>query len=117
MTGMVSGMSADAAAMRSAAGKAYATATDLADWLTQKLNMPFRDAHHVTGAIVKLAEAKGLPLDKLPLADMQTIEPRIVAEVFERLSLDKSVASRDSFGGTAPAQVKLQIAHWKEQLK
>jgi argininosuccinate lyase len=117
MTGMTADMTADKSAMRSAAGKAYATATDLADWLAQNLNMPFRDAHHVTGTIVKLAETKGVALDQLSLADMQTVEPRIVQEVFDRLSLDKSVASRDSFGGTAPAQVAKQVAFWKEQLK
>jgi argininosuccinate lyase len=117
MTGMVSDMTADTAAMRAAAGKAYATATDLADWLTQALNMPFRDAHHVTGTIVKQAEAKGLPLDQMPLSEMQAVEPRITAAVFERLSLDKSAASRNSFGGTAPAQVAAQAAYWKEQLK
>jgi argininosuccinate lyase len=117
MTGMVADMTADPAAMRAAAGKAYATATDLADWLTQKLNMPFRDAHHVTGTIVKIAESKGASLDRLPLAEMQAVEPRITADVFERLSLDKSAASRDSFGGTAPAQVAKQVAYWKEQLK
>jgi argininosuccinate lyase len=117
MTGMVADMKADPDAMRKAAGKAYATATDLADWLTQTLNMPFRDAHHVTGAIVKAAEAQGLALDEMPLAAMQAVEPRITAAVFERLSLDKSVASRNSFGGTAPAQVAYQVAYWKEQLK
>lgn len=117
MTGMIGDLQADKAAMRAAAGKGYATATDLADWLTQKLNMPFRDAHHATGAIVKQAEARGLTLDQLALSDMQAVEPRITANVFERLSLDKSAASRDSFGGTAPAQVAAQVAYWKEQLK
>jgi argininosuccinate lyase len=117
MTGMVSDMTADKAAMRAAAGKAYATATDLADWLTQRLNMPFRDAHHVTGTIVKRAEVLGLALDALPLSEMQAVEPRITGEVFERLTLDKSAASRNSFGGTAPAQVALQIASWKEKLQ
>jgi argininosuccinate lyase len=117
MTGMTGDMTADKTAMRAAAGKAYATATDLADWLTQKLNMPFRDAHHVTGTIVKRAEALGRSLDELPLAEMQAVEPRITADVFTRLSLDKSAASRNSFGGTAPAQVAAQIAYWKEQMK
>jgi argininosuccinate lyase len=117
MTGMVTDMAPDKAAMRAAAGKAYATATDLADWLTQALNMPFRDAHHVTGTIVKRAEAKGLALEAMPLADMQTVEPRITDAVFERLSLDKSATSRNSFGGTAPQQVASQVAYWKEQLK
>jgi argininosuccinate lyase len=116
MTGMAADMTADADAMRKAAGKAYATATDLADWLTQALNIPFRDAHHVTGTIVKMAEAKGVALDELALAQMQKVEPRITAGVFDRLSLDKSVASRNSFGGTAPHEVAKQIAYWKEQL-
>jgi argininosuccinate lyase len=116
MTGMIGDLRPNAEAMRAAAGLGYATATDLADWLTQRLGMPFRDAHHATGAIVKLAEAKGLALENLPLADMQGVEPRITNEIFAVLSLDKSVASRNSFGGTAPAQVAAQIAYWKEQL-
>jgi argininosuccinate lyase len=117
MTGMVADMTPDADAMRQAAAKGYATATDLADWLTQKLGMPFRDAHHATGAIVKRAESLGLSLDNLPLAEMQAVEPRIGPEVYAVLTLDKSVASRDSFGGTAPAQVRAQIAFWKERLR
>jgi argininosuccinate lyase len=116
MTGMIADLRANPDAMRAAAGLGYATATDLADWLTQKLGMPFRDAHHATGAIVKQAEAKGVPLENLSLADMQSIEPRITSAVFGVLTLDKSVASRDSFGGTAPAQVAAQVTYWKEQL-
>jgi argininosuccinate lyase len=116
MTGMVDDMDVNAARMREAAARGYSTATDLADWLVRELGLPFRDAHHVTGTIVKLAEAKGVELESLPLADMQGVEPRITAAVFDVLSVENSVASRRSFGGTAPENVARQAASWLKRL-
>ena len=116
MTGMVRDLVADPARLRQAAGEGYATATDLADWLVRILNMPFRDAHHVTGRVVRLAEDKDLPLEALELADLQSIEPGIGSQVFEVLGVAKSVESRTSHGGTAPAQVREQIKRWRERL-
>jgi argininosuccinate lyase len=116
MTGMVDDMDVNAARMREAAARGYSTATDLADWLVRELGLPFRDAHHVTGTIVKLAEAKGVELESLPLADMQGVEPRITAAVFGVLSVENSVASRRSFGGTAPENVARQAASWLKRL-
>ena len=84
----------------------YSTATDLADWLVRALGLPFREAHHVTGRIVALAESKGLPLEKLPLADMQAVSQRITEDVFSVLSAQNSVTSRTSYGGTAPQNVR-----------
>jgi argininosuccinate lyase len=103
--------------MRAAASAGYPTATDLADWLVRVLKKPFREAHHSAGAIVKRAEELGLDLEKLPLAEMQKIEPSLTQEVFAVLGLDASVASRLSLGGTAPARVREQIAFWREKLK
>ncbi len=105
MTGMVLDLDADVAAMRAAAERGYSTATDLADWLVRVLGLPFRTAHHVTGTLVKTAEAKGVPLSRLLLAEMQAVEPRITAGVYDVLDPERSVASRTSFGGTAPANV------------
>jgi argininosuccinate lyase len=102
MTGMVRDMQPDAAKMRAAAGDGYATATDLADWLVRTLKMPFRDAHHVTGRIVARAAADGVALHELDLAAMQAIEPRITKAVFAVLTVERSVESRGSYGGTAP---------------
>jgi argininosuccinate lyase len=116
MTGMVRDMEPDRDRMKAAAGMGYATATDLADWLVRTLKMPFREAHHVTGRIVAAASAAGVALDKLPLADMKKIESRITQEVFEVLSVDRSVHSRVSFGGTAPANVKAQARKWLKRL-
>src|SRR5262249_27304172 len=93
-----------------AAEDGYATATDLADWLVRELGLPFRQAHHVTGSLVRLAEARGVALDRLPLGDMQAIEPRISQAVRASLSVASSVEGRASFGGTAPAQVRQAIA-------
>ncbi|MCI4660388.1 MAG: argininosuccinate lyase [Neomegalonema sp.] len=115
MTGMVRDMRPVPDALRAAAGAAFSTATDLADWLVRRLDMPFRDAHHVTGSLVKLAETSGVDLDGLSLQQMQTVEPRITEEVFAVLGVDNSVASRVSYGGTAPDQVRAQIARWREQ--
>jgi len=109
MTGMVMEMTVNPEKMRESAGWGFITATDLADWLVRRLNMPFRDAHHVTGAIVKLAEDKGCDLAGLPLSDMQAVDARITEGVFEVLSLEASVGSRQSYGGTAPDQVRRQI--------
>ena len=116
MTGMVGDMKADAARMRAAAGQGYATATDLADWLVQNLKMPFREAHHVTGRIVAAAEKAGVDLDRLPLPVMQAIEPRIRMDVFKVLSVEHSVASRTSFGGTAPKNVRKEAKKWLARL-
>jgi argininosuccinate lyase len=117
MTGMVRDMVPDAARMKAAAGAGYATATDLADWLVRTLNMPFRDAHHVTGRIVAAAEQRGVALEDLPLAAMQAVEPRITREVFKVLSVERSVASRASLGGTAPKNVAAQARRWLKRLK
>ncbi|HWM49588.1 MAG TPA: argininosuccinate lyase [Xanthobacteraceae bacterium] len=116
MAGMVRDMKPDTARMARAAGEGYATATDLADWLVRTLKMPFREAHHVTGRIVAVAEAAGVPLERLPLADMRKIEPRIGKAVYEVLSVEKSVASRKSFGGTAAANVRREAAKWLKRL-
>jgi len=116
MEGMVGDMSANVANLEAAAGSGFSTATDLADWLVRVLNMPFRDAHHVTGALVKLAEDKGCDLPDLSLDDMQSVNGQITADVYQVLGVHNSVASRMSYGGTAPEQVRAQIARWKEAL-
>jgi len=117
MTGMVDDMEPQPGAMRAAAGGGYATATDLADWLVRALKLPFREAHHVTGRIVAAAEAHDLPLEKLPLAVMQAEEPRITNDVFTVLSPEKSVASRRSYGGTAPQNVRKMARAWLKRLE
>jgi len=116
MTGMVRDMEPNVARMKKAAGQGHATATDLADWLVQSLNVPFREAHHIAGRIVARAEQAGQPLHRLPLAAMQEVEPRISEEVFSVLSVDRSVASRASFGGTAPRNVRQQARKWLKLL-
>jgi len=116
MTGMVDDLAPDAARMREAAGAGYAIATDLADWLVRTLKIPFREAHHVTGRIVAAAEKDGVPLDKLPLSAMQAVEPRITKAVFQVLSVDRSVASRTTYGGTAPANVRREANKWLKKL-
>jgi argininosuccinate lyase len=116
MTGMVRDLTPDVVRMRAAAGEGYSTATDLADWLVRTLKMPFREAHHVTGRIVAQAAAEKLPLEKLPLAAMQAIEKRITKDVFAVLSVDKSVASRVSHGGTAPKNVRREANRWLKAL-
>lgn len=110
MTGMLNDFLPNTENMARAAGQGYSTATDLADWLVRVLNLPFRDAHHVTGTIVKMAEDQNLDLADVPLKDMQTVEPRISADVFNVLSVEASVKSRTSFGGTAPDNVREAIA-------
>ena len=116
MTGMVLDMVPDEKRMHSAAGEGYATATDLADWLVRTLKMPFRDAHHVTGRIVGLASKKGVALHELPLAEMQSVEPKITAAALAVLSVESSVKSRVSYGGTAPKNVKAQAKAWLKRL-
>ncbi len=116
MTGMVRDMTVNTEAMLASAATGFSTATDLADWLVQNLDMPFRQAHHVTGALVKLAEDKGCDLPDLLLEDMQSAEPGITAQVFDVLTVERSVASRTSEGGTAPARVREAINKWKERL-
>ena len=116
MAGMVADMQANRDAMAAAAGAGFSTATDLADWLVRALDLPFREAHHVTGALVARAEARGCDLADLPLADMQQVHPGITEAVFDVLGVDNSVASRTSYGGTAPARVREQVARWKEAL-
>ncbi|RFB79178.1 argininosuccinate lyase [Methylovirgula sp. 4M-Z18] len=117
MTGMVNDLQPDVERLKKAAGAGYATATDLADWLVRSLKMPFREAHHVTGAIVKLASTKNVGLEELGLAEMQGVEPRITQEVFGVLGVDKSVQSRVSYGGTAPRNVMAQADRWLERLQ
>ncbi|WP_106746359.1 argininosuccinate lyase [Yoonia maritima] len=116
MTGMVSDMTANRASLKAAASSGFSTATDLADWLVRELGLPFRDAHHVTGSLVAMAEGKDCDLPDLTLEDMQSVHAGIRADVFDVLGVENSVASRMSFGGTAPEQVRAQVAHWKEVL-
>jgi len=116
MTGMIASMTPNVARMRASASSGFSTATDLADWLVRELNIPFREAHHITGAAVKAAEQAGVALPDLPLATLKTIEPRITDQVFAVLTVDASVASRRSYGGTAPERVREQIAIWKTRL-
>jgi argininosuccinate lyase len=110
--GMVRDMRPDVVRMREFAGSGFATATDLADWLVRVLKLPFRSAHHVTGRLVAVAEGKGVDLAALSLAEMQAIEPGITADVFSVLTVDASVASRGSYGGTSPSNVAKQAARW-----
>jgi argininosuccinate lyase len=116
MTGMVKDMTINAATMKKAAGSGYATATDLADWLVRALGLPFREAHHVTGRAVALAEEKKLPLDRLSLDDLRSIHDGITEDVFSVLTVQNSVKSRTSFGGTAPVEVRKQIRYWRKRL-
>jgi argininosuccinate lyase len=117
MTGMVGDMTPNSARMKEAAGAGHATATDLADWLVRTLKVPFREAHHITGRIVVAAELAGVALDKLALASMQAIEPRISKDVYAVLSVERSVASRTSYGGTAPKNVRAQAKRWLKKLE
>src|SRR5690349_18617993 len=117
MTGMVRDMTPDVARMRQAAGAGYSTATDLADWLVRALKMPFREAHHVTRRIVALASRQGMALHELPLDAMQEVEPRITADALKVLSVESSVKSRTSFGGTAPKYVAAQAKAWAKRLE
>jgi argininosuccinate lyase len=116
MTGMVRDLLPDAARMRKAADEGYSTATDLADWLVSALRMPFREAHHITGRIVAKAAAESIPLHDLTLDKMRAIEPRITKDVFAVLSVDNSVKSRVSYGGTAPKNVRREASRWLKAL-
>jgi argininosuccinate lyase len=117
MAGMMESMVFNRDTMRTAATFGYSTATDLADWLVRELNMPFREAHHVTGAVVKAAETAGVAeLCDLPLAAFQMVEPRITADAVALLSVESSVGARTSFGGTAPVRVREQIARLQKLL-
>ncbi|MCI0465601.1 MAG: argininosuccinate lyase, partial [Beijerinckiaceae bacterium] len=116
MTGMASDLTPDAKRMKAAARLGHATATDLADWLVRALKMPFREAHHITGRLVAMAEAQKKSLERLSLADMRTVEPRISEEVFSVLSVENSVRSRTSYGGTAPKNVRAQARRWMNRL-
>jgi argininosuccinate lyase len=116
MAGMVADMQPTVETMAKAAGAGFSTATDLADWLVRELGLPFRDAHHITGAAVKRCEQLGCDLPSLPLADLQALEPRVTQGVYKVLTPKASVASRTSYGGTAPDQVRAQIKRWKEIL-
>jgi argininosuccinate lyase len=103
--------------MRLVAASGFSTATDLADWLVRTLKMPFRDAQHVAGALVALAEKQGCDLPELKLEDMQNIEKRITKDVYKVLTVEASVASRTSFGGTAPVNVAREAKRWLKLLK
>jgi len=116
MTGMVRDLEVNVARMRAAAGAGFSTATDLADFLVRGAGLPFREAHHVTGRVVALAESRKVALEDLPLEALQEIDGRIGPEVFDVLSVDSSVASRKSFGGTAPDNVRQQVAYWQQRL-
>jgi argininosuccinate lyase len=117
MTGMMRDLTAKEENMRRAAGSGFSTATDIADWLVRVLNIPFRDAHHITGSLVALAEGKGCNLEDLTLEDMQLQHSGITQDVFGVLGLDNSVGSRTSYGGTSPENVKAQVARWREIMK
>ncbi|QPC85660.1 argininosuccinate lyase [Mesorhizobium sp. NBSH29] len=116
MTGMFSDLNINEEAMRRAAGAGFSTATDLADWLVREAGLPFRDAHHVTGRAVAMAEERKIGIEELPLADLQALNNAITQDVFNVLSVENSVKSRISFGGTAPDQVLQQIAYWRARL-
>ncbi len=116
MTGMVGDMTANRAVLEIAAASGFSTATDLADWLVRALNLPFREAHHVTGTLVALAESRGCDLPDLPITDMTAVHPGITQEVYSVLGVQNSVRSRTSYGGTAPDQVRAQIARWQALL-
>ncbi len=116
MTGMVGDLTANREVLKSAAASGFSTATDLADWLVQRLDLPFRQAHHVTGSLVALAEAQGCDLPDLTLADMNAVHPGITQDVYSVLGVENSVRSRVSYGGTAPDQVRVQISRWKSVL-
>ena len=117
MTGMIGDLEPVPEAMQVAAGRGFSTATDLADWLVRELKMPFREAHHVTGSIVKRAETAGIGLEAMALTDMQAVEPRITKAVFGVLSVTSSVASRTSYGGTAPQSVRKMARAWSKRLE
>jgi argininosuccinate lyase len=116
MSGMVKDININKEAMKKAAMDGYSTATDIADWLVQNLGLPFRKCHHITGSIVKIAEEKGCRLDELSLQEMQKVEAGITEDIFNVLSVENSVKSRNSYGGTAPKAVKKHIEAAKKRL-
>jgi len=116
MTGMITDLTVNRERMAAAAGAGHATATDLADWLVRAAGLPFREAHHVVGRAVKRADELGVGLAQAPLVELQAIDARITAEALPSLTIEGSVASRTSYGGTAPVQVRAQIQRWKERL-
>jgi argininosuccinate lyase len=115
-TGMVSDLTVNRERMRQAAAMGFSTATDVADWLVTKANIPFREAHEITGHVVKLAEEKGIPLDGLTIEDFKGIDQRIDSRIHKVLSVESSVRARRSYGGTAPQNVLAQAARWKSAL-
>jgi argininosuccinate lyase len=118
MIGMIETMSFNREKMREAAARGYSTATDLADWLVRELRLPFREAHEITGRIVRRAEDQGVAeLAQLPLSEFQAVEPRTTEAARALLTVEKSVESRDSYGGTAPERVREQVARWKEMFE
>ena len=117
MTGMIRDINPNRDAMKEAAARGFSTATDIADWLVRELGLPFRDAHHVTGRIVAIAEQSGKRLDQLALTDMQKVEPKITDDIFNVLSVEASAASRKAYGGTAPDNVKREAQRWIAALK
>jgi argininosuccinate lyase len=116
MTGMVADMTANVAELEKAAASGFSTATDLADWLVRELALPFREAHHVTGTLVALAESQGCDLPDLSLEEMKSVHDGITKGVFDVLGVANSVASRTSFGGTSPVNVRAQVEIWKGRL-
>jgi len=114
MEGMVRDMTGNREQLAAAAGSGFSTATDLADWLVRVLGLPFRDAHHITGSLVAMAEAQGCDLPDITLEQMQSVHADITQDVFSVLTVENSVNSRVSYGGTAPAQVRAQVARWKD---
>lgn len=116
MIGIIGDFKINKEAMKQAAHFRYATATDLTDWLVRELGLPFREAHHITGCIVALAEKKQCTLNELSSVELQTIHPNINAAIFDILTVEKPVESRKSFGGTAPSEILRQIAYWKKRL-
>ncbi|MEM8576070.1 MAG: argininosuccinate lyase, partial [Pseudomonadota bacterium] len=116
MTGMIEDLTANKDALEAAAASGFSTATDLADWLVRVVGLPFREAHHVTGRAVALAETKGCDLADLPLDLLQSVHSDISESVYDVLGVHKSVASRQSYGGTSPLRVREQIARWKDVL-
>jgi argininosuccinate lyase len=116
MAGMIGDMRVNTQNMKAAAGSGFSTATDLADWLVREAGLPFRDAHHVTGRAVALAESEGKQLHQLPLDALQSIHGSITEGIYDVLSVDASVASRTSFGGTAPQNVRSQVNYWRDRL-
>jgi argininosuccinate lyase len=116
MTGMVSDMTPNTKVLKESAKSGFSTATDLADWIVRELGIPFREAHSITGSIVRLAENRECELKDLTLTDLKTIESKITSSIYSIMSVESSVSSRNSLGGTAPSQVIIQLKKWKKKL-